>query len=242
MPTKYISGEPSSEPRKIVAGPADYSAIPNPGLGPNTRLLATGGALIASMLVAGTMINWPTDFGILSTLVAPIVFVLLFTVGVFLVLPQKMNAFQIAIMEFKDLGLGPETIGRVIVENRAHAREIDRIAKNIINSRVRGALEKIADETLEIIDGFRDDPSDVARSERVLQTCLGQTKKIVANYVVIESRRDTEQTEDATEQAIKALRGFASTLEEQHRRNLDNNTSALEIDVEVSEDLLREYN
>lgn len=219
-----------------------FDNMPNPGLTPNQRITTTGIAALGSML-GGLFMNFDTQF-MMSEYWAPVIFTGLIGVGTWFLFPRRMNQFELAIMEFKDLGLTAEVIGSVIVENRS--KVYDLLAKSeIINSTANKKLiREIAYEAMSIIAGFRDDPTDVSRSRVTLNRCLNQTLKIVDNYATVEKRKNVMDKKEFVDLAVLTEEGLIQIKEalvEQHRRNLDNNQMALEVDLEVSDQLLGKF-
>lgn len=215
----------------------DYSTIPNPGVSPNERLgfTAGGGAVGASS--AYLLWDFPAFFFV--DLWGPVVYTALFVVGTFLAVRVRKNPFELAIQEFDNLGLRPELIGEVIVENRAKAHQLGEIAGNLQMTDIRKALRGIKEETLAIINGFQDDPTDVARSRSNLRRVLDQALKVAQNYATLEAKGDRlTNFQDTHDQTLAGLQQMRSVLAEQHKRNAENNTTALEVDLEVSDQLL----
>jgi len=160
------------------------------------------------------------------------------TAGVWLLIPLKKTSLELAILEYAEYGLSDSIINNVILANRQKVLDIEIKILDITDASIKRTLARIARETLDLIDGFKDDPTDVARSRTTLTRCLDQTIKIVENYRIIEGRRETDQTADLTEQTYVGLQQIAEAIEEQHRRNMDNNQTALSVDLEVSDQLL----
>lgn len=220
---------------------ADYSTIPNPGVTPNQRLGITAGSVAVGASTAYLIWDWPALF--MADLWAPVVYVGMFGIGAFLMARRRRSPFELAIMEFSDLGLKPEIIGSVIVENRSKAYELRHIAGGTRDQEIEKLLRQIANETLDIIHGFRDDPTDVQRSRNVLGRCMDQALKIMQNYQPVENRhvKMGDDWWDIKEKTRQGLQQIADVLAEQHRRNMENNTSALEVDLEVSDQILNTF-
>lgn len=217
------------------------SRIPNPGVTSTQRLvisLAVGAKL---GLIAGLTVTWPVHI-IASGLIGPAIVGAGATVGTWLAIRQRKTAMEMAIDEFRDLGVAPEVIGSVIVESRAQAWTV--LSYNSQMQDIQAQVDRIGNEVLEIVDGFRDDTSDIQRCRHVLARCLDQAIKILKNFEVIERRIvgdnaiTVNEYQDVYQLTVNGLTKIADALEEQHRRNLDNNQTALEIDIEISEQLL----
>lgn len=213
-----------------------FSSVKNPGVTGMNRTLLTGGALVLSA-VAMVMIDWPS-FNVFTSAIAPIAFIGMLTVGAWLVIPLKKTSLELAIQEYSGYDLSDSIIQNVILVNRQKALDIKSSIPDITNADIKQVLGRIVNDTLSLIDGFKDDPTDVSRSRTALTRCLDQTIKIVENYRIIEGRRDTDLTADLTEQTYTGLQQIAEAIEEQHRRNMDNNQTALSVDLEVSDQLL----
>ena len=159
----------------------DYSAIPNPGMVWVNRAITGIGVKLTTAVLAAGMIDWPSTVA-LSHYRGPVVIGGLVGTGAYLMIPQRKSPFEMAIAEFSDLGLSPEIIGAVIVENRAKAAMIRRMSnEQITNPAVQLELFRIADETDSLIAGFQDDPSDVSRSRSNMTRCLDQSIEIADN-------------------------------------------------------------
>ena len=223
------------------ANMTDYSNIPNAGASRqqrrNTTLIGGSLGLILGML----MVEWPSTLLLFSHIWGPFIMMGLIAGGIFLIMQRKKDPFELAIMEFDGLGFRPETIGSVIIENRAKAYTLLVHSDTIISDTINTLINDISSEVLDIINGFHDDPSDLNRSRSTLTRCLDQAGKIVEEYEHIERRKDTMgdgfiPLQSQTELGLVQIR---DALIEQHKRNLDNNTSALEVDLEVSDQLLK---
>lgn len=216
-------------------------AIPNPGF-ERKQVGLTG---ILSGVSAGAMAfvgaTWPLHMPIVA-MTGPFLVGALVAGGVILNMPVKKNATALAVEEFGDTGLSPEVIGSVIVEGRISAHII--LSYKSQWRYIQKSVNKIGDEVLAIINGFKDDPSDVLRCRHMMKQCLDQSMKILRNLEVIERRiaEDNSVTQDNNQEVIdearKGLEKIAAALVEQHQRNLDNNQTALEIDVAVSEHVI----
>ncbi len=213
-----------------------FSSVKNPGVTEMNRTIITGVALVLSAVVM-VLIDWPS-FNVFTSAIAPIGFVGMLTAGVWLLIPLKKTSLELAILEYAEYGLSDSIINNVILANRQKVLDIEIKILDITDASIKRTLARIARETLDLIDGFKDDPTDVARSRTTLTRCLDQTIKIVENYRIIEGRRETDQTADLTEQTYVGLQQIAEAIEEQHRRNMDNNQTALSVDLEVSDQLL----
>lgn len=226
----------SMEATRIIA---DYENIPNPGMTPNQRLGTTAGVGVAGAGTGWLILDWPAFM--LADLWGPVLFTAMIAGGAFLVSKLKKSTFELAVAEFGDLGLREGLIGEVIVDNRAKAYGMVKMSKEVNSALIGRLATEIGKETLDIIDGFADDPTDVQRSRSVLNRCMDQGTKILGNYQMIERRRDAMDSSEfdnlflQTEQGLTTIR---DALVEQHRRNLDNNTTALEVDLKVSDQLL----
>lgn len=218
---------------------ADYDNIPNPGFTPNQRLINTAGAGTVGAGLAWAVFDWPAF--LLADMWGPVLFTGLIAGGAFLISNLKKTAFEMAVADFGHLGLREGLIGEVIVDNRAKAYGMVKLSKEIDSAVIAKLVVQIGKETLDIIDGFADDPTDVQRSRSVLNRCMDQGTKILENYQMIERRRNAmskSEFDDLFRQTESGLTTIRDALVEQHRRNLDNNTTALEVDLKVSDQLL----
>ena len=120
----------------------DYSAIPNPGVSRTTRLLIAGGSGKAAALLSWLTISWPADI-LFSPLWGPIITGILISIGVFHLVNIRMDPFQLAIKEYDDLGLSPEVIGSVIVDNRARLGKLAEWKNSIDDSIVACNIDSI---------------------------------------------------------------------------------------------------
>jgi hypothetical protein len=218
------------------------SVIPNPGTTGVRRALA---GIVAGKAAAGASllaVAWPAHMA-LATIWGPAVIGVGVCAATILAVRKRKSAMQLAIGEFADLGVAPEVIGSVIVENRAKAWTVLGYTSQFADAQTQ--IERIGNEALAIIDGFKDDTSDIHRCRHNLTRWLDQTIKILKNFEVIERRIagdnsiTKDEYQDTYEQTLDGLTKLADALEEQHQRNLDNNQNALEIDIEVSEQLLQ---
>ena len=218
------------------------STIPNPGVSRLEKAIAAVLAAKATGITSAVFLTWPV-FIPFSALWGPAIIGCLTASAVFLSVRERKSPTRMAIDEFADLGVAPEVIGSVIVENRAKAWLV--LGYNSQFDEVDKQTRLIGNEVLAIIDGFKDDTSDINRCRHVVSRCLTQTLKILGNLEVIEKRLEAEgsiQVEDFKETidlAIDGLTKLADALKEQHQRNMDNNQSELEIDLEVADILLQ---
>lgn len=218
------------------------SVIPNPGTTSVRRAIAGIVLGKAAATVSYLAINWPAHMA-LASVWGPAVIGVGVCAAVILAVQKRKSAMQLAIEEFSDLGVAPEVIGSVIVENRAKAWTI--LGYNSRTENIQMQVERIGNEALQIIEGFKDDPTDIQRCRHNLTRWLDQTIKILKNFQVIERRIAAENSvsleefQETYQLTIDGLNKLGDALEEQHQRNLDNNQNALEIDIEVSEQLLQ---
>jgi hypothetical protein len=218
------------------------SVIPNPGTTGVRRALAGIVAGKAAAVVSLLAVAWPAHMA-LASIWGPVVIAVGVCAATILAVRKRKSAMELAIAEFSDLGVAPEVIGSVIVENRAKAWTVLGYVSQFSDAQTQ--IERIGNEALAIIDGFKDDTSDIQRCRHNLTRWLDQTIKILENFEVIERRIagdnsiTKDEYQDTCEQTLDGLTKLADALEEQHQRNLDNNQNALEIDIEVSEQLLQ---
>lgn len=218
------------------------SVIPNPGTTGVRRALA---GIVAGKAAAGASllaVTWPAHLAF-ATIWGPAVIGIGVCAATILAVQKRKSAMELAIAEFADLGVAPEVIGSVIVENRAKAWTVLGYTSQFPEAQEQ--IERIGNEALAIIDGYKDDTSDIHRSRHNLTRWLDQTIKILENFEVIERRIAGDNSitmaeyQETYELTLDGLTKLGDALEEQHQRNLDNNQNALEIDIEVSEQLLR---
>jgi hypothetical protein len=218
------------------------SNIPNPGVSNLQKGIAAVLAAKTTVITSAVMLTWPT-FIPLSMIWGPGIIGCLTAGAVLLSVRVRKSPTRMAIDEFAHLGIAPEVIGSVIVENRAKAWLV--LGYQSQFAKVQEQTQCIGDEVLAIIDGFKDDTSDINRCRHVVSRCLTQTLKILGNLEVIEKRLEAEgsiQIEDFQETvnlATDGLTKLADALKEQHQRNMDNNQNELEIDLEVADILLQ---
>lgn len=198
-------------------------------------LAVNAGTALAGL--SALLITWPAHIA-LASIAGPSIIGILAGMGAWYIQPEKKNITKLALEEFADTGLSPAVIGSVIVDSRISAHYI--ISYKSQSNDIQKSVDIIGKETLAIIEGFKDDPSDVMRCRHVIKQCLDQSIKILNNLAVIERRIaennsiTMEDNEGTIEFARQGLKKIADALVEQHQRNLDNNHNALEIDVSVS--------
>lgn len=216
----------------LMDNDSDNKGATNAGRG--VIALSTG---LTGLLIATTAVVWPANLA-WSNVWGPVVVMALSGIGGYLSVRIRKTPTELACEEFGDLGLTTNDIVTAVLLPREKASKLVAwAATSISDSDIRGTLEDISEIVFTIIDGFKKDPSDAARSRHVLKTCLDQAKKIGDNYYVVSTGAGA--SDDTTAQTRKGLKQIYDALEEQHRRNMDNNTAALEVDLNVSDQLLQ---
>ena len=225
----------SSDPISITS-----EVVPNPGVSMTERAIASVLAGKAALTGAAVLVTWPAHIATIGIL-GPIGIGLAIGCATWMSIRRQKTATEMAIDEFADLGVAPEVIGGVIVESRTKAWTILGYKSHF--APVQENVNAIGQEVLDIIEGFKDDTSDIHRSRHVMARCLDQTIKILQNLEVFEKRLEStesirqEDYQDTLDLSIKGLIQIKEVLVEQHRRNLDNNLNELEIDLEIADQL-----
>lgn len=187
------------------------------------------------------LVSWPVFIPFVS-LWGPLVGAAMFGAFVycFLETPEPKDAELVK--EFTELGLHENVVRAVIIKNLNLANDIKSYIS--LEKRISELVNNISNEISQIIYGFKYDTSDVNRSRHVLDRCTSQTLKILKNLEVIETRiyNENAKREDYEEtyyQVIVALKKINEVLIEQHKRNLENNTNELEIDIQISNQIFQ---
>jgi hypothetical protein len=215
------------------------SVVPNPGISKTERVIATVSASKVAMLSSVVFVTWPAHVALISV-AGPIGISIAVGAATWLMI-RRQKTTEMAIDEFAELGVAPEVIGSVIVESRTKAWTI--LGYNSQFALVQENVDAIGQEVVDIIDGFKDDTSDIHRCRHVVARCLDQAIKILQNLEVFEKRIEStdsirqEDYQSTLDLSVDGLSQIKDALIEQHRRNLDNNQNELEIDLKIADQL-----
>jgi hypothetical protein len=214
---------------------------PNPGHTPVQRRYISILAGSSAALVAVLMVDWPVMIAGISV-IGPLVVGALVGSAAWIGHHQKLSTRELAIQEFSHLGLSDDLIETVVIRGIEAAARIKERAANMHNPANFNRFHHIANGILAVIDDFKNDPSDARASRSTLNRVIEQTDSILSNYLVIESFR-TEDKDAYLRDAVRTeevLNLIVHTLTELRRSNMDNNRLALDVGLEVSEQLLQQ--
>lgn len=216
---------------------------PHPGIAPNRAKVLAMLSGISALVVSHMVVNWPVLIIPGISIAGPTLISLFVTTAIYLLMPIRRTVIEVAMSEFDDLGLSPEVIKSVIVDNRSKADDLVRLAAKTISPMNMQLMVEIAKQGLALIDDFIHNPSAINQSRVVLSRCMTQALSISTNYISIESRKSAMDNKEFVALAVQTedgLKLILHTLQDQCRNNL--NTTALEVDLDVTRQLLDRIN
>jgi len=219
---------------------SDLKIDPNPGVTASDRNKIIAGTFLTGTALANQLITWPGigEFWIAGNIMIGI----MIGAATWMVIRVRKTPRQIAIRQFRHLGVSDDLIENVVIKGHEMALKFEEMAKTIKSPMIGSQLVKIGQLMLDTIKDFEHDPTDIRSSRTVFARVIEQTPKIIDNFRVIETRKESMSTEEFLELAMEtehAMNTMIAALETQRSANSDNNRLALGVDIQVTHDLLQ---
>lgn len=150
-------------------------------------------------------------------------------------LPRAPRPKDVVAEAARRANLDPNEVAGAIADAEARVSSILSAAQSL-ELDLRRKIASICGVARRILDGLRENPSDLARSRRFLGHYLVATEDLVKRYADLRARGGSTQRLDAAAGKLQlVLSDIEDYLQKQHERTLDD--EALKLDVEI--DVLR---
>ena len=206
---------------------------------PNGVRVMTSAVVGLTATVIGTVVFSMPGPNIFIDLLMAVGSSALIGIGTYNTLPA-LESFEDKIVDNlpTDGSLSPANVRRIINGAIEKLEKLRASTRKISDEEIKAechAVNKIAER---IILGFKDDPSDIQRSTNFLNSLLDQTVTIVGKFADVEERLKThpKKKRDAiVTQFRTTINALESAFNEQYTRNLQDEVTSLDVDLEVLE-------
>jgi 5-bromo-4-chloroindolyl phosphate hydrolysis protein len=145
--------------------------------------------------------------------------------------------------EVRALGLSDideAEVAQVIQDARARIGRLDESCRHLAGAR-RDKVAELAATARRIVDGFKDDPSDIKRSRTFLRHYLGGTVELVEKYVrLAEKAEHSDSARQALEKFDQGLDDMAALFQQQLEKNLADDIADFDVHLEVFQTLAKQ--
>lgn len=199
----------------------------------------TAGLGATALQIAGFL---TVDFAALhpvadAVLIAPAAFAAY--IGLQLALPRPKTVLD----EVRELGFNDvdeAEVAKVIETARAQIARLDTLCQELSGERAR-KVAAVSGTATRIIDGFKEDPSDIKRSRTFLRHYLGGTVELVEKYVRLNHKAaHSDSAREALARFDDGLDEMAKLFQQQYEKNLADDIADFDVHLEVFQTLAKQ--
>lgn len=153
-------------------------------------------------------------------------------VGMTLLLPRPVGLRRQLAEMAAAARMDEAEVASLIGSSRGKVERIRKINEEI-SGRAHDRIEAVATIASRIVEGFRDDPSDIRRSRNFLYHYLDATVDIVEQYRELNRKSAGERVRQVLDKSEQTLAEIETVFQRQYQRNLDDEALALDVDLDV---------
>lgn len=158
--------------------------------------------------------------------------------GFLLVLPRA-KSLEEELAGMGSLAGGDVSEAAVLIRSSKEKIETIRGYGSGLEENIRIKVEHIADIADAIVEGFKEDPSDINRSKQFLFHYLDATIDIIGKYQELVNKSAGTQIDAVLEKSEQTLSEIEEVFEKQYQRNLANEAMELDVNLDVLKNMIK---
>lgn len=158
--------------------------------------------------------------------------------GFVLVLPRAQSLEEELAGMNVSAGINPQAVAALI---RASLEKITDIREHSseLQGDVQATLKRITGIAQDIVEGFKNDPTDINRSKQFLFHYLDATLDIVSKYKELRNKKGGEPVEAVLIKSEQTLAEIEAVFQKQYQRNLANEAMELDVNLDVLQNMIK---